>query len=500
MLSHGGAKANNLEVIFLPIFITSHTIPMIDMARIFAMHGVNITIFTTAGNTGIFQKCIERDISHGRCIKMQILEFPAKQVGLPVGLETVNANTPYETAIKILEGCQLLRPQIENYLFDKLFEVDCIVSDMFYTWSVETAAKLGVPRFVFCPSSIFSRCAELSFMQHTAHTEGKSEYEKVMIVGLPHKLEIARMQLADWLAKPTEFRSIMKVVDDSTKSSYGAVFNSFYDLEGAYEEHYKTVFGTKCWSLGPVSFWANQDLSDKAERGDEKVEEGDVLLQWLNSKKENSVIYVSFGSINKFLTSQLIEIAHALEASTHDFVWVVGKNSDVGGSEGEEGFMKEFEKRVKESNQGYLIWGWAPQLLILENKAIGGIVTHCGWNTTMESINVGLPMVTWPLFAEQFFHEKLLVEVLGVGVSVGVRKWREWDDMGNDVVKREDIGKAVGLVMGNGKEANEMRSRAKALSEDSKKAILVGGSSHTNLMQIIEELESLKLQRLNGGM
>ncbi|CAL5188735.1 unnamed protein product [Lathyrus oleraceus] len=498
MLSHGGAEANNLNVVFLPFCITSHTIPMIDMARIFAMHGVNITILTTAGNVGIFQKCIDRDISHGRCIKVHMLEFPAKQVGLPIGLEIVNANTPPPTALKIFEGCELLRPQIENYLFDKL-EVDCIVSDMFYPWTVETAAKLGVPRFVFCPASIFSRCAELSFMQHTAHTEVKSDFEKVMIIGLPHKLEIARLQLPLWLKEPTEFGSIMKLVDDSTRRSYGAVFNSFYDMEGAYEEHYKNVFGTKCWSIGPVSFWANQDLSDKAERGDEKVEEGDVLLQWLNSKKENSVIYVSFGSINKFLTSQLIEIAHALEASTHDFIWVVRKNNDVGVSEGEEDFMEEFEKRVKESDKGYLIWGWAPQLLILENKAIGGIVTHCGWNTTIESMNVGLPMVTWPLFAEQFFHEKLVVEVLKIGVSVGVRKWRDWNEFGSEVVKREDIGKAIGLVMGNGKEAKEMRSRAQALSEDSKKAILVGGSSHAKLIQIIEELHSLKLQRLNGG-
>ncbi|CAI8587874.1 unnamed protein product [Vicia faba] len=249
----------------------------------------------------------------------------------------------------------------------------------------------------------------------------------------------------------------------------------------------------------PISFWANQDLSDKAERGVEKVEEGEVLLQWLNSKKENSVIYVSFGSINKFPTSQLIEIAHAFEASTHDFIWVVRKNNDVGGSSDEdEGFMEEFEKRVKESNKGYLIRGWAPQLLILENKAIGGIVTHCGWNTTIESISFGLPMVTWPLFSEQYFHEKLVVEVLRIGVSIGVRKWRVWDEFG-EVVKREDIGKAIGLVMGIGEEAKEMRSRAKALSEDSKKAILVGVSSHANLIQFIEELESLKLQRLKGG-
>ena len=103
----------------------------------------------------------------------------------------------------------------------------------------------------------------------------------------------------------------LKVINDSATRSYSAVFNSFYNFEGAYEEHYKNAYGTKRWSLG----LAYQDVSDKAERGKAKVEEGDSdLLKWLNSKKENSVLYVSFGSLNKFPTSQLIEIAHALEA------------------------------------------------------------------------------------------------------------------------------------------------------------------------------------------
>ena len=293
----------------------------------------------------------------------------------------------------------------------------------------------------------------------------------------------------------------MKALNDSARRSYGGIFNSFYDFEGAYEEHYKNAFGTKCWGIGPVSLWANQDVSDNAERGNTKVEEGNSdLLKWLNSKKENSVLYVSFGSVNKFPTSQLIEIAHALEASSHDFIWVVRKNiNEKEGEEDDEGFTEQFEKRVKESNKGYLIWGWAPQMLILENKAIGGIVTHCGWSTVMESIKVGFPMVSWPLFADQFFNEKIIVDLLRIGVSVGAKEWRNWNEFGSEVVKREEIEKAIALVMENGKESQEMRSRAKALSENAKKSILVGGSSHANLMQLIHELKSLKLQRLNGN-
>ena len=78
-------------------------------------------------------------------------------------------------------------------------------------------------------------------------------------------------------------------------------------------------------------------------------------------------------------------------------------------------FLEEFEKRVQESSKGYLIWGWAPQLVILEHPVTGGVVTHCGINTVFESVIASLPMVTWPIYADQFFNEKLLVDVLRIG-------------------------------------------------------------------------------------
>ncbi|XP_045800469.1 soyasapogenol B glucuronide galactosyltransferase-like [Trifolium pratense] len=198
--------------------------------------------------------------------------------------------------------------------------------------------------------------------------------------------------------------------------------------------------------------------------------------------------------MNKFPSSQLVEIAHALEDSGKDFIWVVRKIED--GEDG--GFLREFEKRVKERNKGYLIWGWAPQLLILEHAAVGAVVTHCGWNTIMESVNAGLSLATWPLFAEQFYNERLLVGVLKIGVAVGAKEWRNWNEFGDDVVKREDIGKAIGLLMGSGEECLEMRRRAKALSGAAKKAIEFGGSSHTKLKELIEDLKLFKLEKVKN--
>ena len=108
-------------------------------------------------------------------------------------------------------------------------------------------------------------------------------------------------------------------------------------------------------------------------------------------------------------------------------------------------------------------------------------------------------MVTWPIFAEQFFNEKFLVDVLRIGVSVGAKEWKSLNEFGSEVVKREDIGKTIALLMGGGEESVEMR-RVKALSDTAKKAIQVGGSSHNNLKDQIEELKSLKLQKVKHKM
>ena len=499
MESQSKPDDHNLKVIFLPFLSTSHIIPIVDMARVFAMHGVDVTIITTSGNAAIFQSSIDRDSSHGNPIRTHALKFPASQVGLPVGVETFNADTPLDMSPKIYQGLAILQPEIEK-LFEEL-EADCIVSDMFHPWTVDTASKLGIPRIIFYAASCLSRCAVHSLEQHDDHKRVKCDDEKFTLQGLPHMLEMTRLQLPDWIRKANAYTYLMKVINDSARRSYGAVFNSFYELEGAYEEHYKEAYGTKCWSLGPVSLWVNQDASDKAQRGhaktEEKGEEGEGeeegWLKWLNSKKEGSVLYVSFGSLNKFPSSQLVEIAHALESSGHDFIWVLRKTNEG------EGCMEEFEQRVRESKKGYLMWGWAPQLLILENPAIGGMVTHCGWNTVVESMNAGLPMVTWPLFAEHFFNEKLVVDVLRIGVPVGAKEWRNWNQFGNDVVKRKEIGRAIALVMDCGEEAKEMRRRAKSLSDAAKKAIQVGGSSHNNVVELIQEVRSLKLQRVNGN-
>ena len=205
-------------------------------------------------------------------------------------------------------------------------------------------------------------------------------------------------------------------------------------------------------------------------------------MKWLATKKPNSVVFICFGSTSKFSDSQLMEIAMGLEASRQQFIWVVRKGKN---EKAEEDWLpKEFEKRME--GKGLIIRGWAPQILILDHEVVGGFVTHCGWNSTLEGVTAGVPMVTWPVAAEQFYNEKLVTQVLKIGVSVGAQQWIR---MVGDGIKREAIQKAVRQIM-VGKEAEEMRGKARVLGEMARRAVEEGGSSYSDLNALIEELKS----------
>lgn len=327
-------------------------------------------------------------------------------------------------------------------------------------------------------------CITYSLHRFKPGMELESDMEPFIVPGLPEPIVLTRAQAPPVTGKSSSSmeRLVEKMVEVDSKS-YGTIMNSFLELEEAYVKHHTEVNGKKTWHVGPLSLCMNRDIDQKLvmTRGKRSSIDPQECVDWLNTKAESSVLYVCFGSVIKFAATQIAETAAAIESSSFTFIWVV-KSSEV--------LMEGFEERIKE--KGMVIRGWAPQVVIMGHPAVGGFVTHCGWNSALEGISSGLPMITWPGFADQFYNEKLITQVLKVGVEVGVKRWVNWQEEVAEVMEREAIEDAIGKVMGNGEESREMRRRAKVLGDMARKAIGEGGSSFLSLGSLMEELDAIR--------
>ncbi|TYK06763.1 scopoletin glucosyltransferase-like [Cucumis melo var. makuwa] len=478
---------SELHIFLFPYLARGHMIPMVDMAKLLSSRGIKITIVTTPINSISISNSIKISKSFSASkIHLLILKFPSAEVGLPDGCENLDFVISPAMIPKFISALNLLQTPFEEAVMEH--HPHCIIADMFFPWANDVAAKLGIPRLNFHGSCFFSFCASEFVRIHQPYNHVSSETEPFLIPCLPRDITFTKMKLPEFMRENvknylSEF--IEKAIESESKC-YGVVMNSFYELEAEYADGYRNVFGRKAWHIGPLSL-CNKETEEKAWRGNESSINEQECLKWLDSKKSNSVVYVCFGSIANFNFEQLKEIASGLEACGKNFIWVVRKvkGEEEKGEDHEEWLPKGFEQRGEE--KGMIIRGWAPQVLILEHPAVGGFVTHCGWNSTLEGVAAGVPMVTWPVSGEQFYNEKLVTEVLRIGVGVGVQKWVR---LVGDFVRREAMEKAINRVM-EGEEAEEMRKRAKEFAQMARKAIAENGSSYSDLDALIKELKSL---------
>ncbi|CAM8907033.1 unnamed protein product [Rhodiola kirilowii] len=466
-----GSDSRPLRVFFFPFMAHGHLIPMVDIARLFSSQGVHSTIITTPLNANYISKTTS--------LSIKTLPFQASKVGLPDGCENVDMLPSPDLNFKFFQAVNLLQKPFENLL--ELEKPDCLISDIFFPWSVDSAEKFNIPRLVFNGTSFFAMCALESLKTHKPYKSVSTDSEPFVIPNLPDEIKMTKSQFTADAWEDTE-KGIGKLLAEARASelrSFGVVVNSFYELEPAYADYYKNVLNMKAWCVGPVSV-CNRNAEEKIARGKKSTIDDHECLKWLEGKEPDSVVYACFGSGASFPDEQLRDIALGLEESGVNFIWVIRSSSE---SRSEDYLPEGFEDRVKD--RGFVIRGWAPQVLILDHPSVGGFVTHCGWNSALEGISAGLPMVTWPLFAEQFFNQKLITDVLKLGVEVGVQKWSR---NGEDRVPKEKVEKAVRDVM-VGEVAEERRGRARQLGKLAKKAVAKDGSSYIDLHNLLDELK-----------
>ncbi|KAG5055613.1 hypothetical protein AAZX31_03G167900 [Glycine max] len=474
-----------LHFVLFPFMAQGHMIPMMDIAKVLVQHNVIVTVVTTPHNAARFASTTDRCIEAGFQIRVAQLQFPSKESGLPEECENLDMLPSLGMGFSFFCAANISWQPVEK-LFEELTPApSCIISDMGLPYTVHIARKFNIPRICFATVSCFFLLCLHNLQTYNMMENKATEPECFVLPGLPDKIEITKghtEHLTDERWK--------QFVDEYTAAStatYGIIVNSFEELEPAYARDYKKINKDKVWCIGPLSL-SNKDQVDKAERGNKASIDECHLKRWLDCQQPGTVIYACLGSLCNLTPPQLIELGLALEASKRPFIWVIRRGSM---SEAMEKWIKEegFEERT--NARSLLIRGWAPQLLILSHPAIGGFITHCGWNSTLEAICAGVPMVTWPLFGDQFFNEILVVQILKVGVKVGAEstiKWGKEEEIGVQV-KKEDIERAIESLMDETNESEERRKRIKELAEVAKRAIEKGGSSHSDVTLLIQDIK-----------
>ncbi|OEL15103.1 UDP-glycosyltransferase 73C3 [Dichanthelium oligosanthes] len=489
MASAGQALADNLNAserthfVLVPLMAQGHIIPMADMACLLAEHGAQVSFVTTPVNASRMAGFIEHAVATGLAIQFVKLHFPAVEFGLPDGCENTDLLQSRDLFKNFMEACAALREPLTAYLHQQRPSPSCIISDMSHWWTADISREFGIPRLTFNGFCGFASLLRYIIVRGSLLEHVEDENELINFPGFPTPLQLTKARCPGSISV-YGLEQIRKNICEEEIKSTGVVMNTFQELEALYIESFEQITGKKVWTVGPMCL-CNKDINTMVARGNKASIDEAQCLRWLDSMKPGSVTFVSFGSLACTAPQQLVELGLGLEASKKPFVWVIKAGDKF--PQVEEWLAQGFEEQVK--NRGLIIRGWAPQVLILWHKAIGGFMTHCGWNSTIEGICAGVPMITWPHFAEQFVNERLVVDVLKTGVEVGVKAVTQWGHEQKEVtVTRDAVETAVSKLMDEGEAAEEMRMRAKEFGVKARKALEQGGTSYNNINLLIQEM------------
>ncbi|KAI7750511.1 hypothetical protein M8C21_012359 [Ambrosia artemisiifolia] len=359
-----------------------------------------------------------------------------------------------------------------------------LVGDIFAYESWAIAEELGIPKYVFITgnawfTALFTYSPVLDKQVVGQYVDHKKPFE------IPGCKPV----------RPDEVIDTMLNRDDETYKVYldqavgvtladGMLINTWEDLELQSLDALRTnevlrsvVKYKPVYTVGPVY----------RRYEPESVVLKDEVIKWLDEQPDRSVIYVSFGSGGTISAEQIKELAWGLELSRKRFVWVVrpptGHVSDgsffkYGQLDTTCDYLPEgFLTRTKKV--GFVVSSWAPQVEILNHVSVAGFLTHCGWNSTLESVTSGVPMIAWPLYAEQNMNATLLTEELKVAMRPASLPTKK-------VVRRDEVARMVIDLM-DGEEGKSMKMNVNGLKEGAKKAISTNGSSYISVCKFIED-------------
>ncbi|RZC61933.1 hypothetical protein C5167_023684 [Papaver somniferum] len=411
-------KSLPAHVIILPSPGMGHLIPLTEFAkRLVHNHGISVTFIIPTESTTSSPSEAQKSVLDFLPGSINCIFLP------PVNLSDLPNDVPIGSRIVSTVTRSLSSLSDSLKIITSGHRVVALVVDIFGTSALDVANEFNITPYIFFPST--AMCLSLYYHLPTIDQVYSCEY-----IDVPHPIQIPG-------CVPIWGTDLMNPLEDRKS------------------EVYKRL----------LQYW-----------------EGLIWLQWLDNQPLCSVLFISFGSAGTLSSEQLTELALGLEMSEHKFLWVLRSPNDKSAeanylksetaADPFEFLPKGFLDRTKMS--GFVVSSWAPQVQILSHESTGGFLTRCGWNSILESVIHGVPLIAWPLFAEQKMNAVMLTDDLKVALRPRVNN--------NGIIRRDEISRCVKGVMGG--EGHKLRSRMGDLKGAAASSLSEGGSSCKSLAEV----------------
>ncbi|XP_031403750.1 UDP-glycosyltransferase 72B1-like isoform X1 [Punica granatum] len=483
MVSDNPKQAVDVAVLVSPGI--GHTIPLFEFSkRLSVDHGLEVCflVITTNEPSPAQDSLLRPEAGAVIPPNLHVVDLP------PTDLSTIPEDTTLGDRISLLVKRSL--ESVRVVLLEPTSRPKALVIDIFCSEALEFGQELSIPVYTF-----FTTCAALlTFSLYLPTLDHEVEGEFTDMPG-PIRVPGCRSYRPEDLLDPVknrkieEYRWILLHFSRLPRAA-GILLNTWEDLEpvslAALKENpfFLQIPAPPVYTIGPVI---------KQAEGSEMLTPSNAeSLTWLDRRPPESVLFITFGSGGTLTIEQLTELGWGLELSQQRFVWVVRAPTDVSGSgtffkagstkSGPEEYLPEgFLERTR--GLGVVVQSWAPQMAILGHSSTGAFISHCGWNSTLESLSCGVPLIAWPLYAEQRMNAAMLAEDIGVAIRPVTM------DQGTGLVGRDEVERVVRMVM-EGEEGKALRRRARDLKDSAEKALSCGGTSWETLATVCREWKS----------